>query len=134
MSAGGVLALWLGERLDPQARREALRVLVAARAAGRGVSLLDLRASGSLELKELHLTEDEQRLLEALEQEGVVARRPSPAELRAALASARSVVVLQEAAREGRPPVLRLAPAWLQATDDATLRTCLAGAGQVVPS
>jgi len=132
VSAADVLALWLGERPDPQARREALRVLVAARAAGREVTLLDLRPSGSLALRELDLTEDEQRLLEALEQEGVLAREPSPAELRAALSGARSLVLLPDAVRRGRPPVLRLDPAWLQATDDATLRASIARAGQVV--
>lgn len=129
MSAPAVVGLWLGDRAEAGARHEALRALVAARAAGAGVALLDLRVrSGTLTQD---LTEPEHRLLDALAEEGVVALRPTRAELRAALTVARSLIVVPDPEREGRPALLRLDAGWLEATEDGNLCAALRRAGQI---
>lgn len=124
------MALWLADPPDTRGRHEALRALVAARAAGRSVALLDLRPMEGTRAPDL--TDDEQRLLETLGTEGVTACQPSAAELRTALDGARALVVVADPQRRATPGVLFIDATWLQATADDALLPALRRAGQLV--
>lgn len=130
MSGADVVALWLADPPDTRGRHEALRALVAARAAGRSVALLDLRPTEGA--RALDLTDDEQRLLETLGTEGVAACRPSAAELRTALDGARALVVVADPQRKATPGVLCVDATWLRRTGDGALLAALRRAGQLV--
>ena len=124
------MALWLADPPDTRGRHEALRALVAARAAGRSVALLDLRPTQGTRAP--NLTDDEQRLLETLGREGVTACRPSAAELRTALDGARALVVVADPQRRATPGVLLIDATWLRTTGDDALLPALRRAGQLV--
>jgi len=134
VSESDVLVLWLADPPDTRGRHEALRALVAARAAGRSVGLLDLRPTQAT--RAAHpapdLSDDEQRLLEALAAEGVTACRPSADELRRALNAARALVVVADPQRQAAPGVLCIDAAWLRTMADAALLPALRRAGQLV--
>lgn len=127
-----LLALALSTEAAPGAWREALRLLVAARAAARPVRLLDLRAEGAAPLPQV-LDDEEARLLEALLHDGVVLERPAPGQqaavARAALEQAGSVLALAPATRPQRPAVLVLTSALLATTPDEALLPALGRAG-----
>lgn len=125
-----VLALWCADDADAGARLEALRVLVAARAAGRPVRLLDLRAEpGPLEAGD---DAEAERLLDALLGDGVAVERPEPAALAAALAGAGALVPVLSAARPRAPEVLVVEAGWLATTPAERQGERLAAAGHVV--
>ncbi len=130
MSGADVLALWLADGPDTRGRHEALRALVAARAVGRSAALLDLRSAEGSPAPDL--TDDEQRLLEALHAEGVEASRPSAPQLRAALESARALVVVADPQRLATPGLLVIDATWLRTTQDEALLPALCRAGQLV--
>ncbi len=130
MSGSDVLALWLADAPDTRGRHEALRALVAARAAGRSAALFDLRMAQGPPAPDL--TDDEQRLLETLSEEGVSASRPSAAELRAALGRVQALVVVADPQRQGTPGLLVIDATWLRTTRDEALVPALCRAGQLV--
>ena len=130
MSGADVLALWLADAPDTRGRHEALRVLVAARAAGRRAALLDLRPAAGPPVPDL--TDDERRLLESLDEEGVRPSRPSAAMLRSALASAQALVSVADPKRRGTPGLLVIDATWLRTTRDEALLPALQEAGQLV--
>ena len=123
-----ILALFAAPRADTPEATEFLRVLAALRAVGRTVHLVEAgRGAGVLSKAEPALTDEGERYLEALAEDGVV-----PAAATGAgpdLAGADGLVVLADPARAGVPAFLALGadriaspPSW----------TTLLSAGQVV--
>lgn len=135
-----LLALWIADAPDPAARAEALRVLVAARAANRPVRLLDLRwltravYDPPPEPPPLtdSLPEQDAVLLEALALDGVPIERADAKALSAALTSCDSVLVLASPSRARRPALLLVTAAWLRSQSGAALLPALASAGTIV--
>jgi hypothetical protein len=129
-SNGAVLALWLAHDPSASARAEFLRILVAARAAGRPVTLLDLRLPGVAD--DPPLTSSDQRHLDALTRDGAALSAALPHELSALLRSASSLLCLSSATRAGSPAVLTLDTELLAAISAPSLLAALRAAGQVV--
>lgn len=130
--APDVLALWLAPDPAPTARVAWLRLLVAARAAGRAVTLLDLRPPGAPD--DPPLASDEQRWLEALSEDGVTPRLSTPSDLRAALASASTLLCLSARTRPCTPPLLLLNAPTLASLSDSQLHAALRACGHIVLS
>lgn len=126
----GVVALWCADDSDPGARGEVLRVLVAVRAAGRPLRLLDLRPDPAP--GDPALSDRDQRLLDALNADGVAFERPAPPLLRAALRDAGSVVRLAAARRSFSPVALTIDEVWLAQVPDDELVASLSGCGLLV--
>ena len=123
-----VLALWLEDSVAPSSRLEAWRTLLAARAGGMEVRLLDLRPSAG---DESELSPAEAALLDTLAEEGARRERPGPAEVHRALEEAGSLLVLAAPGRKGHPPLCVVDGAWLRAMAAAP-GEALRQAGQVM--
>jgi hypothetical protein len=120
VSPATVLALWLSERASSQARLEAWRTLVAARAAGHAVRILDLRTSPTDEPTDAP-SDPEGRLLDALAREGTSPERVAANEVLAALRGARSVIALLDAGRSPAAPLVTIDEALVAQPADALL-------------
>ncbi len=103
-----VLAIAAAPRADGHEGTEFLRVLVALRACGRDVTLLEAGAGTGSLTGDADLSTEGERYLTALREEGVVARASGDDEIAAALAQAEAVVLLPDPSRPGIPPLLRI--------------------------
>jgi hypothetical protein len=99
-----VLALVAAPSLESTAGTEFLRVLVALRAAGADVRLVEAgRGAGALSAADLALELEGERYLAALAEDGVTVGRGD--DVPADIGSADAVVVFPDPARSGVPPV-----------------------------
>jgi hypothetical protein len=112
---------------NPGDLAEFLRVLVALRACGHSVALLEAGAGARTLGPDAALPTDAERYLDALAEDGV---EPSHGvDVAAALAEADALVLLPDSRRVGEPPLLRLRRGVRPGTDALA---ALTRAGQVI--